>query len=73
MLEYDEIREGNTAPNAEDIGITKLNGDGDFRSPECVSLLNQADIVVTNPPFLLFREHVAQLVEQLSNMHSLVS
>ena len=36
---------------------------GDFRSPECVAFLNQADIIVTNPPFSLFREYVAQLVE----------
>lgn len=40
-----------------------LKGDGDFRSEECVELLKQADIVVTNPPFSLFREYVAQLVE----------
>jgi len=40
-----------------------LEGDGDFRSAECVELLKQADIVVTNPPFSLFREYVAQLVE----------
>ena len=40
-----------------------LNGDGDFRSEECIELLKQADIVVTNPPFSLFREYVAQLVE----------
>jgi len=46
-----------------DIGIGRLKGDGDFRSPECVALLKQADIVVTNPPFSLFREYVAQLVE----------
>ena len=36
---------------------------GDFRSPECIALLKEADIVVTNPPFSLFREYVAQLVE----------
>ncbi|NBX37289.1 MAG: DNA methyltransferase [Planctomycetes bacterium] len=36
---------------------------GDFRSPECIALLEQADIVVTNPPFSLFREYIAQLVE----------
>ncbi|MEM6853771.1 MAG: adenine-specific methyltransferase EcoRI family protein, partial [Planctomycetota bacterium] len=42
---------------------TPLKGHGDFRSDECVELLNQADIVVTNPPFSLFREFVAQLVE----------
>ena len=40
-----------------------LEGNGDFRSEECVQLLKQADIVVTNPPFSLFREYVAQLVE----------
>ena len=39
-----------------------LQGDGDFRSDECVELLKEADIVVTNPPFSLFREYVAQLV-----------
>lgn len=42
---------------------TPLVGDGDFRSDECVELLKQADIVVTNPPFSLFREYIAQLVE----------
>ena len=42
---------------------TPLSGSGDFRSPECVELLKGADIVVTNPPFSLFREYVAQLVE----------
>jgi hypothetical protein len=43
--------------------LTLLNGDGDFRSKECIELLKDADIVVTNPPFSLFREYVAQLVE----------
>jgi hypothetical protein len=42
--------------------LTLLEGDGDFRSDECVELLKGADIVVTNPPFSLFREYVAQLV-----------
>lgn len=42
---------------------THLKGDGDFRSTECVELLKQADIVVTNPPFSLFREYVTQLME----------
>jgi hypothetical protein len=41
---------------------TFLHGDGDFRSEECIELLKQADIVVTNPPFSLFREYVAQLM-----------
>ena len=40
-----------------------LNGNGDFRSEECVELLKQSDIVVTNPPFSLFREYIAQLIE----------
>ncbi len=43
--------------------LTLLEGDGDFRSPECVELLKQSDIIVTNPPFSLFREYVAQLME----------
>ena len=43
--------------------LALLEGDGDFRSPECVELLKQADIVVTNPPFSLFREYMAQLME----------
>jgi hypothetical protein len=42
---------------------TPLKEGGDFRSPECVDLLKQADIIVTNPPFSLFREYVAQLTE----------
>ena len=40
-----------------------LEGDGDFRSDECIDLLKQSDIVVTNPPFSLFREYVKQLVD----------
>lgn len=43
--------------------IEKLKGNGDFRSPECVDLLKEADIVVTNPPFSLFREFVTCLIE----------
>lgn len=42
---------------------TPLKGSGDFRSDECIELLTQADIVVTNPPFSLFREYLAQLME----------
>lgn len=62
-LEYLGDRNGNRVPDAEEIGIRPLKGDGDFRSPECIELLKQADIVVTNPPFSLFREYVAQLVK----------
>ena len=43
--------------------ITPLEQNGDFRSPECIELLKEADIIVTNPPFSLFREYVSQLIE----------
>ncbi|MBR3435864.1 MAG: adenine-specific methyltransferase EcoRI family protein [Bacteroidales bacterium] len=43
--------------------LARLNGNGDFRSDECIDLMKEADIVVTNPPFSLFREYVAQLIE----------
>ncbi|MBR2438854.1 MAG: adenine-specific methyltransferase EcoRI family protein [Lentisphaeria bacterium] len=43
--------------------LIRLKGDGDFRSEECIELLKEADVVVTNPPFSLFREYVAQLVQ----------
>jgi hypothetical protein len=64
-LEYEgkKVTGGGNTPLAEDIGIKYLQGDGDFRSAECISLLKQADIVVTNPPFSLFREYISQLVE----------
>ena len=44
-------------------GVKKLDGDGDFRSEECIEYLKQADVVVTNPPFSLFREYVALLMK----------
>ncbi len=62
-LEYTGDRNGDKVPNPEEIGVHELHGDGDFRSQESIELLKQADIVVTNPPFSLFREYVAQLVE----------
>ncbi len=62
-LEYTGDKNGDKIPNPEEIGIKHLNSDGDFRSPECIKLLKQADIVITNPPFSLFREYVAQLIE----------
>src|ERR1035437_477497 len=62
-LEYTGDKNGDKVPNPDEIGIKHLNGDGDFRSPECIELLNQSDIVVTNPPFSLFREYVAQLID----------
>jgi hypothetical protein len=62
-LEYLGDKNGNNLPDPEEIGIKPLKGDGDFRSKESISLLTQADIIVTNPPFSLFREYVAQLIE----------
>jgi hypothetical protein len=57
--------------------VRKLNGNGDFRSDECIELLKQADIVVTNPPFSLFREFVKVLMDNnkdfiiLGNMNAI--
>ena len=62
-LEYTGDKNGNSIPDAHEIGVKDLQGDGDFRSQESIELLKQADIVVTNPPFSLFREYVAQLIE----------
>lgn len=51
-------------PNPNIAGLVHpMQGDGDFRSPECIKFLEEADIIVTNPPFSLFREYVAQLIE----------
>ena len=62
-LEYFGDRNGNRVPDPAEIGIHYFKGDGDFRSQECIELLKEADIVVTNPPFSLFREYVAQLMK----------
>lgn len=73
-VEIEEVKDinGDGATGIEDVKLflernphsrTPLTEGGDFRSAECVELLKQADIVVTNPPFSLFREYVAQLVE----------
>ena len=62
-LEYYGDKNGNRVPDPEEIGIHYFEGDGDFRSKECIELLKQADIVVTNPPFSLFREYVSQLMK----------
>ena len=73
-VEIEEVKDvnGDGATGIEDVTLflkrnphthRRLTGGGDFRSAECVELLKQADIVVTNPPFSLFREYVAQIVE----------
>lgn len=62
-LIYEGDKDGNRVPSPDEIEVKPLQGDGDFCSAECIELLKQADIVVTNPPFSLFRQYVAQLVE----------
>lgn len=62
-LEYFGDRNGNRVPDPEEIGIHYFKGDGDFRSQECIELLKEADIVVTNPPFSLFREFLDVLMK----------
>lgn len=61
MLEYCGDQDGNYMPDPHEINVIPLRGDGDFRGPECIELLQQADIVCTNPPFSLFRDYIAQL------------
>ncbi|MDD2757973.1 MAG: adenine-specific methyltransferase EcoRI family protein [Patescibacteria group bacterium] len=61
-LEYAGDKNGNRMPDPDEF-MTEMISDGDFRSKECIDLLKQADIIVTNPPFSLFREYMAQLME----------
>ena len=61
--EYYGDLNGNNYPDEEEIFTSELEGDGDFRSEECIGLLKKCDIVCTNPPFSLFRQYVAQLFE----------
>ena len=61
--EYYGDLNGNNYPDKEEIFTSDLEGDGDFRSEECIEILKKCDIVCTNPPFSLFRQYVAQLFE----------
>ena len=61
--EYYGDLNGNNYPDEEEVFTSELEGDGDFRSEECIELLKKCDIVCTNPPFSLFRQYVAQLFE----------
>ena len=63
FLEYDGDKNNNKIPDIDEIGVKSLIGDGDFRSKESIELLKKSDIVVTNPPFSLFREYVSQLIK----------
>lgn len=60
---YEGDKNGNKVPDPREMEVLPLKGDGDFRSEECIELLKEADIVVTNPPFSLFREYVHQLIQ----------
>ena len=60
---YEGDKNGNKVPDIEEWECHTLNGDGGFASDECIEFLKEADIVVTNPPFSLFREYVALLME----------
>ena len=63
VLIYEGDKNGNRQVDADEIQVTELKGNGDFRSEECIEFLKECDVVVTNPPFSLFREYVAQLIE----------
>ncbi len=63
VLIYEGDKNGNRMPDLEEIEVKELQGNGDFRSEECIEFLKESDIVVTNPPFSLFRDYVATLVE----------
>ena len=62
-LVYEGDKNGNFMVDDTEVVMTELEGSGDFRSEECIELLKECDVVVTNPPFSLFREYVAQLME----------
>ena len=63
VLIYEGDKNGNRKVDDHEIQVSELNGNGDFRSEECIEFLKQVDVVVTNPPFSLFREYVAQLMQ----------
>ena len=60
---YEGDTNGNGKLDDNEVKVSELKGNGDFRSEECIVLLKEADIVVTNPPFSLFRDYIATLVE----------
>lgn len=62
-LEIIKDENGDGLITSKDIIKTPLKQNGDFRSPECIEILKSADIIITNPPFSLFREYIAQLME----------
>ena len=63
VLVYEGDTNGNGKLDDNEVKVSELKGNGDFRSEECLELLKEADIVVTNPPFSLFRDYIATLVQ----------
>lgn len=63
VLVYEGDKNGNRKVEDDEIIVRELEGSGDFRSEECIEFLKEADVVVTNPPFSLFREYVKQLMD----------
>ena len=63
VLIYEGDKNGNRTVEDSEIIVRELEENGDFRSEECIEFLKECDVVVTNPPFSLFREYVAQLME----------
>ncbi len=78
-LEYNGDKNNNRIPDPDEIGVHRFKKDGDFRSDECIEILKESDIVVTNPPFSLFREYVTQLMKYkkkfiiIGNLNSITS
>ena len=63
VLVYEGDKNGNHKVEDSEIVVRQLEGNGDFRSEECIEFLKEADVVVTNPPFSLFREYIKQLMD----------
>ena len=63
VLVYEGDTNGNGKLDDNEVKVSELKGNGDFRSEECIELLKESDIVVTNPPFSLFRDYIATLVQ----------
>jgi hypothetical protein len=60
---YEGDRNGNRMVDDNEIQVVELQGNGDFRSEECIEYLKESDVVVTNPPFSLFRDYVKQIMD----------
>ena len=63
LLVYEGDKNGNRVVDDSEIQITELKGNGGFETEECIEFLKEADVVVTNPPFSLFRDYVKQLMD----------